>query len=112
MNKLLQALFGESSGEDFPSLSPKELLILRMLIVDAMYGQELVDKSEGELKRGTAYVTLSRMQEKGFIDSEAEPRPASEGGLPRRRYRITGEGQRVLHAVERLKAMMAGGVLS
>lgn len=110
MNKLLQALLGEADGEDFPSLSPKELLILRALVARAMYGQELVDGSDGELKRGTVYVTLSRMEAKGLLEAQSEPRPAHEGGLPRRRYRITGEGLRVLHAVERLRAALAGGV--
>lgn len=112
MNKLLQALLGEAGGEDFPSLSPKELLILQLLINQERYGQELVDVSEGELKRGTVYVTLARMEDKGFVEGHSEPRPAHEGGLPRRKYRITGEGQRVLALVERARVLLAGGALT
>jgi PadR family transcriptional regulator PadR len=112
MEKLIRALLGQEDGEPLPSLSPKELLILRMLVVREMYGQELVKQSEGELKRGTVYVTLQRMEEKGFVTSTQEERPQSEGGIPRRRYRIAGEGQRVLHAYERFEALAAGGKLA
>ena len=32
-----------------------------------MYGLELVTESEGALKRGTVYVTLGRLEEKGYV---------------------------------------------
>ena len=63
-----------------------------------MYGLGLVAESEGKLKRGTVYVTLGRMEEKGYIESAAEER--KEGGLPRRVYKPTGHGLRVLSAWE------------
>lgn len=112
MKKLLQMLMEEAGGADFPSLSPTELLILQTLVARGMYGQELVAQSEGQLKRGTVYVTLSRMEAKGLIESEAEARPANEGGLPRRRYRVTGEGQHVLERVAQLRGALAGRVLA
>ena len=86
---------------DIPRLSPKEAKILQLLIASGeMYGLELVAAAPGELKRGTVYVTLGRMEQKGLVASEQEtPHPAAIG-LPRRIYRITGLGERVLRAWE------------
>src|SRR5437660_1506714 len=80
--------------------SSKETTILELLRDNdsPLFGLELVQKSDGLLKRGTVYVTLQRMEEKGLVDSEQEPRPNPEIGIPRRRYRITGLGERALHA--------------
>lgn len=62
-----------------------------------MYGLELVAASGSELKRGTVYVTLARMEEKGFISSRLDDEPPQSGGLPRRLYSATSYG-RELHA--------------
>jgi PadR family transcriptional regulator, regulatory protein PadR len=91
-----------TSTPDFPSLSRKEALILEMLLINGreLYGLEMVAASNGAIKRGTIYVTLQRMQEKGLIDSRQEPRPAPEIGIPRRLYRISGHGERVFAAYQ------------
>lgn len=103
--------FLKPGDKDLPVLSPTELTILRALISGPLYGQELVTQSNGALKRGTVYVTLNRMEEKGFLESFEEKRPANEGGLPRRRYRVTGEGQRALHIVETIQnALLEAGL--
>jgi DNA-binding PadR family transcriptional regulator len=74
-------------------------LILELLVEEAdLYGLQLVAASKGRLKRGTVYVTLGRMEEKGFISSRLEDAPADEGGLPRRIYEPTAFGRRVLKA--------------
>ena len=81
---------------EFPKLSRKEMLTLEMLIGKGeMFGLEMVEASEGELKRGTVYVTLQRMGDKGYIESHEEPRSMPEIGIPRRKYRTTGLGERV-----------------
>lgn len=80
----------------FPNLSHKEFLILGMLIGRGeMFGLEMVEVSDGELKRGTIYVTLQRMGDKGYIESREEPRAHPEIGIPRRKYWATGLGERV-----------------
>ena len=56
--------------------------------------------SHGALKRGTVYVTLGRMEAKGFIRSEQEAMPPGAIGLPRRLYYPTPLGERVLACVE------------
>jgi PadR family transcriptional regulator, regulatory protein PadR len=78
------------------TLSLKESLILELLQRgDESYGLQLVTASRRRLKRGTVYVTLGRMEEKGYISSRLEEAPRDEGGLPRRLYRPTALGRRV-----------------
>ena len=89
------------NSDNIPRLSNKELLILELLIANhtrEMYGLELVAKSDDRLKRGTIYVTLGRMQEKGFIESRQEAEDPSRPGIPRRLYKATGYGMRVYEA--------------
>lgn len=88
-------------NKDFPRLSDKEFVVLQLLIENSeMFGLEMVESSEGELKRGTIYVTLQRMSEKGLVESREEPRPEGEIGIARRIYQATGLGERVFKAQE------------
>src|SRR2546425_12678486 len=82
-----------------PRLSPKETLILELLIDGReLYGLQLVAASRRRLKRGTVYVTLGRMEQKGYVTSRLEDAPPDAGGLPRRVYQPTALGRRVLAA--------------
>ena len=88
-------------------LSPKEHLILELLAeADEMYGLQLVDSSRRRLKRGTVYVTLGRMEDKGYVSSRLEDGPAEAGGLPRRKYRVTALGRRLLEAAAHVAALI------
>jgi PadR family transcriptional regulator PadR len=81
------------------TLSAKESLILELLVEQReMYGLQLVSASKRRLKRGTVYVTLGRMEDKGYITSRLEDAPADVGGMPRRLYQPTALGRRVLAA--------------
>jgi DNA-binding PadR family transcriptional regulator len=87
------------SRDSLPGLPPKERLILELLKSSGpLYGLQLVELSDGALKRGTVYVTLGRMEAKGYVESEQEAPAPGAIGLPRRIYRPTGLGQRVLRA--------------
>ncbi len=57
------------------------------------YAHEMVEKSQGALKRGTAYTTLQRMERKGLVASEKEIEADIEHNLPRRLYQITDDGR-------------------
>lgn len=82
-----------------PRLSGTERAILELLREHGeMFGLLMVERSDGRLKRGTIYVTLGRMQDKGLVESRQEPLPAGGIGLPRRLYRPTGHALRVLAA--------------
>lgn len=85
---------------DFPRLSTTEYLILDQLRSGSeRYGLEMVRASDGQLKRGTVYVTLSRMEDKGFVKSQQRHDPKL-AGIPRRVYSISGLGSQTLHAYE------------
>ena len=104
----------ERKENEFPRLSRKEMLILEMLISKGeMFGLEMVEASLGEVKRGTIYVTLQRMNSKGFIDSREEPREFPEIGIPRRKYAATGLGEKAyqtnLKAIEFFNSGFAWG---
>ena len=79
-------------------LSALEQLILRMMIANSgeMFGLEMVESSGNRLKRGTIYVTLSRMEEKRYIKSRKENPRDGARGLPRRLYKPTGQGIKAL----------------
>jgi PadR family transcriptional regulator PadR len=81
------------------TLPRKERLILELLVAAGpLYGLQLVEQSDGALKRGTVYVTLGRMEAKGLVESRQEPLPPGGIGLPRRIYKPTALGKRALRA--------------
>ena len=82
-----------------PKLSATERLIIELLAAhEELFGLRMVELSGGRLKRGTVYVTLGRMQEKGYLESRQEPLPEGAIGLPRRLYRPTGVAMRIFAA--------------
>ena len=86
-------------NEGLPRFSATERLIIELLTVhEKLFGLQMVEISDGRLKRGTVYVTLGRMQEKGYLESRQEPLPPGAIGLPRRLYRPTGFALRALAA--------------
>jgi DNA-binding PadR family transcriptional regulator len=94
--------------------SGKEMVVLRLLREapsSGLYGLELVGESEGALGRASVYVILSRMQDKGLVESWT-PKRADHPGLPRPRYRITALGQRTLRAAEAAQTILQGGIMA
>ena len=64
---------------NFPKLSKIEFKILQLLIAGGeMFGLEIVEASEGELKRGMICVTLERTGDKGYVGPREEPREHPE----------------------------------
>ncbi|TRD13877.1 PadR family transcriptional regulator [Palleronia caenipelagi] len=91
------------------NISNLEYTILDLLRAgQERYGLEMVSESGGALKRGSIYVTLSRMERKGYIESRQEIVP-SVPGMPRRLYRVTGLGQQALSAADAARAAFYGG---
>ena len=88
--------------------SALEALVLKILTAGESYGLDLVKKSDGALKRGSIYVTLGRMEKKGFISSRQEDSTPDYIGIPRRIYKMEGFGMRALRAVELGEAVMVG----
>jgi PadR family transcriptional regulator PadR len=97
--------------DDIMTLPAKERLILDLLVSSGpMFGLQLVEQSEGGLKRGTVYVTLGRMEAKGLVASEQEPLSPGAIGLPRRIYRPTALGERARRAWTALARELAWGM--
>ena len=95
------------SRESLPSISSTESLIVELLRDRERYGLELIEASGGRLKRGTIYVTLARMEEKGFVVSRQEERQPGAIGLPRRMYQVTPYGLKVHDAYQLLREALA-----
>ena len=83
-------------NNEFPKLSRKEFKILELLIAKGeMFGLEMVEASEGELKRGTIYVTFAKNGRQRLHRIPRRTRQIPEIGIPRRKYSATGLGERV-----------------
>ena len=94
-----------------PKFSTAERLIVELLVEhQELFGLRMVELSNGRLKRGTVYVTLGRMQDKGYLESRQEPLPAGAIGLPRRLHRPTGLAMRILAAWKAAEQFYVSGV--
>jgi hypothetical protein len=92
-----------------PRLSGKQHEIMKLLIANGeLYGQEILRKANGALSRGTIYVTLDRLEDRGLVSSRQEDRAPGAIGLPRRMYKVTGLGQRMVEALELGRGHLAG----
>jgi PadR family transcriptional regulator len=80
-----------------------EMILLRLLSGREMYGYELVSTLEqhgGEqfqLKEGTLYPVLYRLEKDGFIEARWE---TLERGVPRKYYRLTKAGAKELELLQ------------
>ena len=89
------------NDKDFKLPSRTEVAVLELLSGKKMYGLEMV-KSSDRLTRGSIYVILNRMEDKGLVLSEVADVSGPLAG--RRIYNITGLGQRAYAAWEQAQA--------
>jgi DNA-binding PadR family transcriptional regulator len=83
--------------------SGKELIVLDLLSSKReMYGLEMV-KSSNRLARGTIYVMLYRMEDKGYVTSR-QVKDENASGMPKRVYAITELGKKLLEIARRVEA--------
>lgn len=89
--------------------SGKEIEVLRHLqmAVTGMYGLEIVDKSDGAIGRGSVYILLSRLEDKGYVERTV-PTAADHPGMPRPIYKINGLGKQALAMVEAQNLNLTG----
>jgi len=96
--------------DDTPLPSPLEYEVISLLIPRGeMYGLQLVKDSQGKLKRGTVYVTLGRMEDKGLVTSRQEDSTPEYIGIPRRLYKVTGLGERAAKKFDAMQLVLNGG---
>lgn len=71
--------------------------------------EELEERSGRSASRGALYVTLKRLEEKGFLSSRLARREAQRGGRRRRYYQPTPQGvDAVGEAREAMRRMWRG----
>jgi DNA-binding PadR family transcriptional regulator len=97
----------EAKRQEPVRLTAKEREILELLIGHGaeMYGLEMVARSDGRLSRGSIYVLLDRLEERGLVNSRLEERAPGTSGIARRLYRPTGHGRRVFQLWEQLQGL-------
>jgi PadR family transcriptional regulator PadR len=89
-----------------------QLCLLSLLSQGSKYGlqmiNELKEMSGGflDLKEGTLYPALRRLEERGYLKSEWVER---ESGIPRRYYKITEKGRAVLEEATGIWNQMVKG---
>ena len=107
-----------STPRDRPPLGEFELLVLLAILQtgEDAYGstilQELHRRADRAIARGALYVTLDRLESKGYVSSRTgDPAPA-RGGRPRRYYAVKPVGLTQLRrALDDLGRMHQGLVL-
>lgn len=72
------------------------LLLAAMRLGDDAYGVELMNELEStvgrRVSRGSVYVTLDRLEDKGWVTSSLSDARPERGGRPRRVVKVTPEG--------------------
>lgn len=90
--------------------TPTEMIVMGLLQgrPSGAYGLEIVEESAGAVKRGSVYVLLGRLEEKGFVRILPTKRERGSVGPARPQYQLTGEGSRVLSAASSIGMKIAG----
>jgi DNA-binding PadR family transcriptional regulator len=72
------------------------LLLAAVRLGDSAYGVRLMEELESRVgrrvSRGAVYVTLDRLEDKGWLSSSMSASRPERGGRPRRIVRVTPEG--------------------
>ncbi len=82
--------------EGYPGEFEQMLLLAVMRLRSEAYGiglmEELESRAGRRVSRGSVYVTLDRLEDKGWIMSEMSASRPERGGRPRRIVRVTPAG--------------------
>lgn len=95
--------------------SQREAVLLQILVSGEKYGLELrsayVERTKSSMPLGSLYVTLQRMEDKGFIESRTGESSHERGGNRRKFFKITGEGASALNAYVQHSTRVFGGII-
>ena len=86
----------------------QEIVLLTILILDDnAYGvtiqEEINTRLKRKVSRGALHTALSRLEEKGFIQSEMGGASATRGGRRKRYYSVTNKGKLALKAAKNIR---------
>lgn len=73
--------------------------------------EELLHSGGVALSRGTVYVTLDRLERKGYVSSWFDDPTPEPGGKARRCFRIEREGVAALRAAQRMVDRLTAGTV-
>lgn len=86
--------------------------LLTVLLGRELYGLEILDQLNldrpGELKFGSLYPALNRLEKKGLVDWKWGDQIEESGGARRKYYKVTGLGAKTLRTVQQYRASLAG----
>jgi PadR family transcriptional regulator len=93
----------------------EQLTLMALLrLGDEAYGRSLHEELESRLGKsialGQVYVTLSRLEEKGFVRSSTGEASPVRGGRAKRHFSVTGKGVRALN--DSARALVSMGMLT
>ena len=71
---------------------------------------EILARTGVELSRGTIYVTLSRLEERGQVVSRLGPPSPARGGKAKRCFEVTAAGRRALRESHVALKQLADGI--
>jgi DNA-binding PadR family transcriptional regulator len=94
----------------------EQLVLLAVLRLEggayAVPIRELVARDAGvRLSRGSVYVTLDRLEAKGFVDSWFGDPISEPGGKSRRMFRIRPAGLAALRSIQKAISRLAAGTV-
>jgi DNA-binding PadR family transcriptional regulator len=104
-------------SSDLPLLGEVEQLVLLAVLRLGGEGyavpiRELIKEEAGvDLSRGTVYVTLERLEEKGYVTSWFSDPQAVRGGKARRLFRLKPAGLAAVRASKRAVDRLAAGTI-
>lgn len=84
-------------------ITMNELKILSALLQGDKYGLEIVDavkETNTNLFLGSLYNILSRLENKGFVESYDGEATSERGGNKRKYFRITGKGENAVNEAQ------------
>jgi len=89
----------------------QEIVLLAILILDDQaYGlriqKEISDRLGRELSRGALHTALTRLEEKGLLESEYGGATAERGGRRKRFYKLTNNGKVSLKQAKEMREEM------
>ena len=93
----------------------QEIVLLSILILDdEAYGlkiqKEISERLKRQLSRGALHAALSRLEEKGFLDSRFGGATTERGGRRKKFYTLTNSGKASLKQAKELREEMWGMV--
>lgn len=83
----------------------EELLLTVVVILEhEAYGnsivREIMKQLDREVNLSAVHITLYRLEDKGYVQSEMRGATASRGGRRKRYFRITSSGMKLLHSLK------------